>query len=85
MDFTKRIFFNQIPIHNILKKKYWDALDKAEMVAEQLCPGEIDYKSGDIFYGLSLTPKIKYCVKIDNYGILQEHKTFKGSTTVKGF
>ena len=59
-------------------KKYWDVLDKANLVGEGLCQGENDYKRGGIFYGLFLAPKIKYCLTIDEFGINQEHKTFKG-------
>ena len=36
-----------------------------------------------IFYGLFLAPKIKYCLTIDEYGIISEHKTFKGFTDSK--
>ena len=61
-----------------IEKKYWDVLDKANLVAEELCPGKNDYKTGGIFYGLFLAPKIKYCLTIDDYGIIKEHKTFKG-------
>ena len=61
-----------------IEKKYWDALDKANLVGEGLCQGENDYKTGGIFYGVFLAPKIKYCLTIDEYGIIQEHKTFKG-------
>ena len=53
-------------------------LDKANLVGEKLCRGENDYKTGGIFYGLFLAPKIKYCLTIDMFGIVQEHKTFKG-------
>ena len=60
-----------------IEKKYWDVLDKANLVGEQLCQSKHDYKTGGIFYGLILAPK-KYCLTIDNYGIIQEHKTFKG-------
>ena len=60
------------------KKKYWDVLDKAILVGEQLCQGKIDFKTGGIFYGLFLAAKIKYCLSIDKYGIIQKHKTFKG-------
>ena len=28
--------------------------------------------------GLYLASKIKYCLTIDDYGIIKEHKTFKG-------
>ena len=61
-----------------IEKKYWDVLDEANLVGEDLCQGKNDYKTGGIFYGLFLIPKIKYCLTIDDYGIIQEHKTFKG-------
>ena len=61
-----------------IEKKYWDVLDKADLVGEDSCQGQNDYKTGGIFYGLFLAPKIKYCLTIDEYGIIQEHKTFKG-------
>ena len=61
-----------------IEKKYWDVLDKANLVGHELCQGKNDYKTGGIFYGLILAPKIKYCLTIDDYGIVQEHKTFKG-------
>ena len=61
-----------------IEKKYWDVLDKANLVGEDLCQGKNDYKTGGIFYVLFLAPKIKYCSTIDDHGIIQEHKTFKG-------
>ena len=61
-----------------IEKKYWDVLDKANLVGEGLCQGKNDYKTGGIFYDLFLAPKIKYCLTIDDYGIIQEHKTLKG-------
>ena len=61
-----------------IEKKYWDALDKANLVGENLCQGKNDYETGGIFYGLFLAPKIKYCLTIDDYGVMKEHKTFKG-------
>ena len=53
-------------------------LDKANLVGEELGQGKNDYETGGIFYVLLLAPKIKYCSNIDEFGILQEHKTFKG-------
>ena len=61
-----------------IEKKYWDVLDKANLVGDELCQDKNDYKTGGIFYGLFLAPKIKYCLTIDDYGIIKEHKTFKG-------
>ena len=61
-----------------IEKKYWDVLDKANLVGDNLCQGKNDYETGGIFYSLYLASKIKYCLTIDEYGIIKEHKTFKG-------
>ena len=61
-----------------IEKKLWDVLDKANLVGEILCQCKNDYKTGGIFYGLFLAPKIKYVLTIDDYGIIQQHMTFKG-------
>ena len=61
-----------------IEKKYWDVLVKANLVGEGLCQGKNDYKMGGIFYGLFSVPKRNYCLTIDKYDIIQEHKVFKG-------
>ena len=61
-----------------IERRHWDVLDKAKMVGEELCQGKNDFKTGGIFYSLFLAPKIKYCLTMDIYGIIQEHRTFKG-------
>ena len=66
-----------------IEKKYWDVLDKANLFGENLCQGENDYERGGIFCGLFLAPKIKDCLTIDDYGIVQERKTFKGFNDTK--
>ena len=66
-----------------IEKKYWDVLDEANLVGEELCPGKNDYKTGGIFYGFFLAPKIKHCLTIDEYGIIQEHKFFRGFNDTK--
>ena len=35
-------------------------------------------KTGGIFYGLLLAPKIKYCLTINELGIIEQYMTFKG-------
>ena len=40
-----------------IEKKYWDVLDKTNLVGEGLCQGKNDYKTGGIFHGLCLAPK----------------------------
>ena len=52
------------------------------MVGKSLLQGKNDYKDGVIFYALFLAPKIKYCLTINKYGVIDEHKTFKGFTNV---
>ena len=53
-------------------------MDKAKLVGKELCQGKNDYKTGGIFYGLFLEPKIKYVLTIDEFGVIQQHMTFKG-------
>ena len=67
-----------------IENNYWDVLDKANLVGEQVCQGKNDYKTGGIFYGLYLAPKIKYCLTIYGYGIIKEHKTVEGYNDSKG-
>ena len=33
------------------QKKYWDVLDKAKLVGEELCQGKNDYETRVIFFG----------------------------------
>ena len=40
-----------------IEKKYWDVLDKANLVAKNLCQGKIDYETDGIFYGFIIAPK----------------------------
>ena len=47
------------------------------MVGEELCPCKRCYKAGGV-YSLFLAPKLKYCLTLDKFGIVQEHKTLKG-------
>ena len=61
-----------------IEKNYWDVLDKANLIGKDLCQGKDDYQTGGMFNGLFLAAKINYCLTIDKYGIIQEHKTFKG-------
>ena len=61
-----------------IEKKYWDVLDKANLVGTNLCQGKNDYETGGIFYGLFLALTIKYDLTIDEFGIVQQQMTFKG-------
>ena len=65
-----------------IENKHWKKLEKAGLVGKNLLQGKNDYKDGGIFYGLFLAPKIKYCLTINKYGVIDEHKTFKGFSNV---
>ena len=65
-----------------IESKHWDKLDRAGLVGKILLQGKNDYKDGGIVYALFLAPKIKYCVTINKYCVIDEHKTFKGVTNV---
>ena len=65
-----------------IENKHWDKLEKAGLVGKNLLQGQNDYRDGGIFYGLFLAPKIKYCLTINKYGVIDEQKTFKGFTNV---
>ena len=41
-----------------------------------------DFEDGGFFYGLFLASKIKYCLTVNKFGVIDEHKTFKGFTIV---
>ena len=49
------------------------------MVGKDLFQSKDDYgESPGIVYGLFLAPKVKYCIVIDENGILSQKTTFKG-------
>ena len=61
-----------------MEKKYWDKLDKSNSIGKNLCQGKNDYETGGIFYGLFVAPKLKYCLTINKFGVIQQQMTFKG-------
>ena len=63
-----------------IENKHWEKLHKAGLVGKNLLQRKNDYKDGGIFYGFFLALKIKYCLTINKYGVIDEHKTFKGFT-----
>ena len=60
-----------------IEKEFWDVLDNANLVGDNLCQGKNAYQSGGVFYGLFLALRIKYVLTINDFGFLQEQKTFK--------
>ena len=58
--------------------KYWDVLHKANLLGKKSCQGKNYYKTGGIFYGILLGPKINYCLTFNEFGIVQQHMASKG-------
>ena len=48
-------------------------LEQAGLVGDELRQNKNDYKTGGFFYGSLIAPKIKFCLSVDIYGILQKH------------
>ena len=65
-----------------IENKHWEKLDKAGLVGKNRLQGKNDHKKGGIWYGLFLAPEMKYCSTINKFGVIDEHKTFKGFTNV---
>ena len=61
-----------------IHKKYWSNLIDNGFVGKSLGLGKNDYGNSGIFYAWFLAPKIKYCLVIDDFGIISAKRTFKG-------
>ena len=75
--YNNSIYYGDI-VSLYIEKKFWDMLDRANLVGKNLCQGKNDYKTGGIFYGSFFAPKIKHVLTIEDYGIIQQHMTFTG-------
>ena len=84
-DVIKQIdgFYNNIIYYTdadslYIHKKHWSNLVKVGYVGKSLGLGKNDYGNSGIFYAWYLAPKIKFCLVIDDYGIISAKRTFKG-------
>ena len=64
-----------------IENKHWEKLKKKHLVGKNLLQGKNDYGGGGIIYALFLAPKIKYCLTINKYGVIDEKKCFEGFTS----
>ena len=62
--------------------KQWNKVKNAGLVGKNRLKGKIGYKEGGIWYGFFLAPKVKFCLNTNKFGIIDEHKTFRGFTNV---
>ena len=61
-----------------IHKKYWPDLVDNGFVGKPLGLEKIDYGNSGIFYAWFLVPKTKYCLVIDDFGVISARRTFKG-------
>ena len=61
-----------------IHKKHWSTLVEKGYVGKSLGQGKNDYGDSGILYAGFLAPKIKYCLVIDDFGIISAKRTFKG-------
>ena len=52
------------------------------MVGKNLLQGKNDFRDGGIWYDLFLARKIKYCLTINKFGVIEKHETFKSFANV---
>ena len=62
-----------------IESKHWEKLNNAGLVDESVLQGKNYYKDGGFFYALFLAPKIKYCLIIYKYGVIDEKNALKAS------
>ena len=65
-----------------IENEHWEKLDKAGLLSKNRLQGKTVYKLGGIWYWLLLGLKMKYCLTINKFGIIDEDKTFKGFRNV---
>ena len=61
-----------------LHKKYWSTLAENGFVGKSLGLGWNVYGNLGVFYVWFLAPKIKYCLVIDDFGVVSAKRNFKG-------
>ena len=67
-----------------IENKHWHKLDNAGLNGKGLLQGKSDHNDGGIWFILFQARKIKFCLTINNYDFIDEHKTFEGFTNVSG-
>ena len=69
-DFYNNVIFYTDTDSGYIHKKYWNKLDEKSYVGKKLGEGKNDYGDSGIIYAWFLAPKIKYCLVIDDFGII---------------
>ena len=75
--YSNNIYFGDTD-SGYIHKKHWSSLVDKGFVGKSLGLSKNDYGNSGIFYAWFLAPKIKYCLVIDDFGIISAKRTFKG-------
>ena len=67
-----------------IHKKYWSNLVDNGFVGKSLGLGKNDYGNSGIFYAWFFAPKKKYCLVIEDFGVISAKRTFKVMTKNRG-
>ena len=78
--YTNDVYYTDTDILKT-ENRHCAKLDKAGLVGKNRLQSKNDYKKDGIGYGLFLAPK-KYCSTVNKFGVIDEHKIFKGFTNV---
>ena len=65
-----------------IENRHWDKINMSGLVGKKRLQGKNDYRDGGIWFGLFLAPKIKYCLTINKFGVIDKHKSFNGLINV---
>ena len=60
-----------------IQKKSWSDLVDNRFIGKSLGLGKTDYGNSSTFYAWFLAPKIKYCLMVDDFGVISAEKRFK--------
>ena len=75
---NNKIYYGDTDSVYIHKNDYNMLIDKGLVVKDLFQSKNYYGENGGIVYGLFLPPKVKYCIVIDENGILSQKATFKG-------
>ena len=60
-------------------------LHKTKLVRKEIYQGKNEYESGGIFYGLFLSPKIKFCSTFNEIGFIENIKLSRNLLIVNDY
>ena len=75
--FKNNKFYSSDTDSTYIQKNDYNILKTNDLAGKEFFQSEHDYGDAGIVYGLFLCPKVKFCIVINEMGILSEETTFK--------